>query len=471
MNPQRITIAKAALVVLFAVENVSLSYAAWPTAHGSPSNTGFARVDTKAATSPTVAVNVGNIAPGSNPVTAADGTVYIGNLAGELIALHPDGSPYWRFKLNPEAGSIFSSPAVGGDGSIYVVSTAILGGTNPIHASFLHKFLPGGVWAFTTLFPKSTIYPFTDGGASAAPPNVWALGGREAIIVPVVYKGLGRSEVRVIAFSTADGVIADKRVTIQVYDINGSAPILQAVIDFFDHLATNFGGAAPLSLPLPEAGWPQPGVAIWEGTSYVWVADGIRGTVAYIFDPASGFTEILRYNDSADRLSSPPVVLDNVPAAVVGTQNGYLEILPQNFSISFADAITAAPTRMANNLLAVIARSGQVIVINGSLAVGLPLNGPSIASAAASCTHLFVSSTNELATFDMKTLTKIARFQWTDGGRNAPIIGPLGHVYAIAGSELFVFAPLQRAPFPFGTQTACAPPVSGGGVVAFPGTL
>ena len=126
---------------------------------------------------------------------------------------------------------------------------------------------------------------------------------------------------------------------------------------------------------------------------------------------------------------------------------------------------------MANNLLAVIARSGQVIVINGSLAVGLPLNGPSIASAAASCTHLFVSSTNELATFDMKTLTKIARFQWTDGGRNAPIIGPLGHVYAIAGSELFVFAPLQRAPFPFGTQTACDPPVSGGGVVAFPGTL
>src|SRR5438876_8396384 len=89
MNPQRITIVKAALVVLFAVENVSLSHAAWPTAHGNPSNTGFARVDTKAATSPTVAVNVGNIAPGSNPVTAADGTVYIGNLAGELIALHP----------------------------------------------------------------------------------------------------------------------------------------------------------------------------------------------------------------------------------------------------------------------------------------------------------------------------------------------------------------------------------------------
>jgi len=378
-----------------------------------------------------------------------------------LIALHPDGTPYWIFQLNPEAGSIFAAPAIGSDGSIYVVSIKSLGQTTGSHASYLHKFLPGGVWAFSKPFPTATIYPFTDGGASTAPPNIWALGGTEAIIIPVIYRGLGRSEVRVIAFSTTGAVIDDKRVTVQVYDIDGTSPILQAVIEFFDNIAINFYGGPRFTLPLPEAGWPQPGVAIWEGTSYVWVADGIRGTVAYIFDPATGFTEILRYNDPIDRLSSPPVVLDNIPATVVGTQSGHFEFLPENFPIDFRDPVTAAPTRMANGRLVIIGRGGGIIVVNAhSVAYSQEINGPSIASAAASCNHLFVSSTNELATFDVKTLSKIARFQWTDGGRNAPIIGPLGHVYAIAGSGLFVFAPLQRAPFPFATQTACDPPVS-----------
>src|SRR5215468_8592008 len=87
MNATRIAMTKSILVVLLMLARAGSSHAAWPTAHGSPANTGFARVDTLPAAVPSGLVNVGQVAPGANPVTGPDGTVYIGNLAGELIAL------------------------------------------------------------------------------------------------------------------------------------------------------------------------------------------------------------------------------------------------------------------------------------------------------------------------------------------------------------------------------------------------
>jgi hypothetical protein len=382
--------------------------------------------------------------------------LYIGNLAGELIALHPDGTPYWRRNLNPEHGPVFASPAVGADGSIYVVSSMSYldqRSGNPVHTAFLHKFLAGGAWAFSRTFPKASLYPFTDGGATTAPPNIWRWNGTEAIMVPVVYKALGRSELRVIAFSTSGIVLSDKRVTVQVYDISAtSTSFLQGIIDFFVDRGLNFGGPPLPPVALPDAGWPQPGVAIWEsgqGSPYVWVADAIRSTVAYRFDPTTGFAEVYRSTAVSDNLSSPPVALDNLVAAV-GLENGCLRFERENSSLCppASDAITPAPTRMADGRLVTIARNGNLAVSEGhSLVLQQRLNGESIASAAASCTHLFVSSTRELVTFDPKSMMPVARFSWAGGGRHAPIIGPLGQVYAMMNVGLFVFAPPPTLPF------------------------
>jgi len=444
----------AVLVGVLMLANVSWSRAQWPTAHGSPANTGFARVDTLPATfqSQIGYADVGHVAPGANPVTGPDGTVYIGNLGGELIALHADGTPYWKRKINPEHGGIFSSPAVGADGSIYAVSSYRDGATG-LHASFLHRFSPGGGWVFWRPFPKAKVYPFTDGGAASAPPNIWEWNGTEAIMTPVLYKGLGRSELRLIAFSTAGAVLGDRQVTVNVYDITSSSGIFDGIIDFFDDCFSEFPPACNFSAHFPmafsEAGWPQPGVAIWEypqGSPYIWVADGLRSTVAYKFEPATGFSEIYRFSDTKDRLSSPPVALDNVIAAV-GTEDGRLKFERDNFFIALPGPITAPPTRMADGRLVVISRSGTMSVVNSHTVVQQqPLNGASIAPAAASCTHLFVSSTDEFTTFEVKTMTPVARIPWTDGGRNAPVIGPFGHVYGMTNFGLFVFAPPPRLP-------------------------
>jgi hypothetical protein len=187
----------------------------------------------------------------------------------------------------------------------------------------------------------------------------------------------------------------------------------------------------------------------------------MRSTVAYKFDLETGFSEIYRFSDADARLSGPPVALDNVVAAV-GTEDGRLKFERDNFFIEGLGSITAAPTRMADGRLVVIERFGRMSIINGdSLVLQQPLNGPSIASAAASCTHLYVSSTDELVTFDMKTMTPVAHLPWTEGGRHAPIIGPLGHVYAITNYGLFVFAAPRRHPLATfrAFETACDQPV------------
>ena len=55
----------------------------------------------------------------ASPVIAADGTIYVGNSAGSLVAARPDGSLAWQVPLG---GAVEGSPAIAADGSIYVAA-------------------------------------------------------------------------------------------------------------------------------------------------------------------------------------------------------------------------------------------------------------------------------------------------------------------------------------------------------------
>jgi len=56
----------------------------------------------------------------SSPAIGADGTIYVGSNDGKLYAINPDGTQKWAFTTG---GPIFySSPAIGADGTIYVGS-------------------------------------------------------------------------------------------------------------------------------------------------------------------------------------------------------------------------------------------------------------------------------------------------------------------------------------------------------------
>jgi outer membrane protein assembly factor BamB len=76
----------------------------------------------------------------SSPVIGGDGTLYFGSNDSKLYAVNPDGSLKWS--SSSLAGAIVSSPAIASDGTVYVGSDS----------NYLYAFNPNGTqkWAFQT---------------------------------------------------------------------------------------------------------------------------------------------------------------------------------------------------------------------------------------------------------------------------------------------------------------------------------
>ena len=441
-------------------------YGAWTSAHGNVDNTGFARVGTAPAVFENQVgfANVGTVAPGANPVTAPDGTVYIGNLEGELIALHADGTPYWKRQLGSFDGGIMASPVVGADGSIYVVSGRSLsvplpgGGSATRGISILHKFSAGGAWLFAAPFPVHfpTQSEWITRGLTSAPPNIWRYDNVEVVMVPVYVSTPGGFEIHLLAFNALSGtVLADHRVNHRVYDLTGYSPITEGIVGFFECVLTlgcEFSTTIPPSLILP-----MPGVAIAPnagGSPWVWMADNVSSTVALKFDLSTGFQEIYRLRDKPDRHSSAPMALPNV-VAVVGTADGRVKFERDSIVLSGYYPTSATPTRMADGRIAIVSGNWISVISGGAVALETQLSGRTIASVAASCNHVFAASENELVTFDAKSMARVGTLPWTDGGAYPPIIGPLGHVYGMTKWGLFVFAPPPTSGTPGRPYSTC----------------
>ncbi len=86
--------------------------------------------------------DTGSFVGTASPVIAADGTVYIGNSAGTLTAVHPDGTLAWRTTI---AGAIEGAPAIARDGSVYVASDD----------ARLHVFTNDGIDTTSAVAPDS----------------------------------------------------------------------------------------------------------------------------------------------------------------------------------------------------------------------------------------------------------------------------------------------------------------------------
>jgi hypothetical protein len=75
----------------------------------------------------------------SSPAIGADGTIYVGSYDNKLYAINSDGTEKWSFTTE---GDVRSSPAIGADGTIYVGS----------YDNKLYAINPDGSekWSFTT---------------------------------------------------------------------------------------------------------------------------------------------------------------------------------------------------------------------------------------------------------------------------------------------------------------------------------
>lgn len=449
----------AALMTAGAVlGNAAPAHAAWQHAHGDSDNAGFAPVNTVAASQPINGTFLGRVAPGANPVIGSDGTVYIGNMTGELQAFRPDGTPYWKRQVNPEHGSFYASPVIGADGSIYIVSTKPradgLRGD-----SYLHKFLPGGGWLGGRSFP----FHGGDGGATSAPPNIWRHNGQEAIIVPAQFSTYNGVERRLIAFSTQQNVMSDVLVGFESFgDIGGGGVGKWGQWSLAGCLALHWwnlglgcalfgppGFDAPSgSSPIPnqtavdKAGYPMAGVAIVKprqaGAAPTIVVTDEDYVVGYSFSMTAGLSAIHHY-DYNRGLATPPITLPD-GTTVVGSLDGHVFYEKAGSYLGFSGpfgTLTAAPTRLFGGAIATLNRGGYLTLSKGGsiLYQRQMTGGPTIASVAASCTHFYVSTQREFVTYDAKDLRVVGRYYWqapyVEAGLHAPVIGPTGYVYAV----------------------------------------
>ena len=193
----------------------------------------------------------------------------------------------------------------------------------------------------------------------------------------------------------------------------------------------------------------MPGVAIRPdprgGPPFVVLTDGKQDKVAYSFSPQAGFSEVFRSKHLRRWLTTPPVVQGN-GNTIVGTLDGFLTYTGPDFVqlpvMAGMGTLTAAPTRLPDGRIAVLSREGILSILSGNSVVWRSqLPGQSVVSPAASCTHLFVTTTEEFITYDVTTMARVARGQWVNGGLVPPVIGPAGHVYAFANNTLYVFHP------------------------------
>jgi hypothetical protein len=441
------------IAALAAILSATTALAAWERFHADGANRGFVDVATKPAGSGSRSVpNLGTFAPGAGPVIAPDGTVYLGTMEGKLIALHADGSPFWSRDIHP-GEAIFASHVVGADGSIYVIGTKTVrdhrvdAREKTVSTSTLHKFTSSGGWVAQTPFPE---HPGSRG--SSAPPNIVRIGDVEIVLAPAVYfnRVSTATDVHLVGFATAGGVVIDQLVSRETGAATGGGDLvcLVPILGIGCLICNEF----PCEYRPPRAGpAPMPGAAIFTfaggGAPFVIVSDQRHDIVGYTASSPSApkLTETFRVHDPKRRLLSSPMVLPD-GHTLVSTVDGEIVFAGPNGiklpPVKLAGGtIYGAPTLTASGLAAGVAGSKLALLRDGKVVSTASLPAPSFAAAASSRTHVFVSTTDALVTFDADAKRRLQTFDWVGGGASPPAIGPKGQVYAIASNILFVFPP------------------------------
>jgi hypothetical protein len=459
-----IRVVRTGIVGMLACIATAMPAAAWERPHGDGANLNFENIATAPADSQRAikVPNIGTIGLGAGPVIAPDGTIYVGNEEGEVIALHADGTPYWRRKV-ADRQNIVASPVIGADGTVYVVGTSRAKDhrVDPpvtLYSSSLHRFTASGGYLGATPFPQHE-----HGGAALAPPNIWRYQGKEMVIVPATYRHRNM-DVRMIAFDPNGVVVADQLVTTIVPELFGGngKPAWETVVcglTIIGCIGADFertGGALPSGVD---------GVGVFTyalgGTPFVVISDNLHDVVGYTFS-GGAFIESFRVHDKNRFMRSAPTILPDGhtiiavervkiddDGAPVGSGEGGAIFAGPNFNkvapIGGISIPYATPTRLADGRVLLLEGYESLTVLeNNAVAARVTLYGNSIVSPAASQTHVFVSMPEAFITLDASSLAEVSRVSWTGGGTSQPAIGPKGHVYAIAAGTLYVFPPPRQ---------------------------
>jgi hypothetical protein len=457
VNPIARILVAALLAAMFAAP---LNAQTWDQAHGDSTNSGYANVKTAPATgSPRIIGSHGPFAPGAGFAIASNGYFFVGNDSGGVFGFSADGStkPFVAQLENGE--SIAGAPLIGPNDDVYVVAVKGRGTRQP--ESSLSRFTIGGVAKERQLFPQ---HGGSRGEVMGAPVVFRTGNGANALIATVVAypnQVSGGYETRLITFVNGNPFI-DQRVDVLVPETGEAADVVAK------GQIKPRGGVAIIT---PGSG-NQP---------YFLVSDGFQSLSGFRFTNG-GLVEDFHLRDDSrfhSIVGTPMLTVDGY--YYVGTTKGLMIGHPGNQLPLFTkkEMKTNAPAAALRKPGRVAVGGGHPVDLYSGTQPGSSWHhgGETHTAIAASYTHFYVSYTDALLTFDNQNVQLSGRFDWSGGGQNPPAIGPKGHVYAIAGNNIYVFPPPKATPFDnvgvFQPGTTSSPDagVDGtGGTGAAPGT-
>ncbi len=414
----------------------------WTQFHGA-SNAGFYLAKTELAFKPRWSADVGQVVY-SSPAVGADGTIYVGNMDGELVAVAPDGSERWR-RLFPDS-VILSSTAVAPDGAIYVIVNHEVDEETIV--SQLQKVEPDGDWAWT----------FTStGGLTTSSPKVWQFDQAVHILAQVE-----NVDTKLVIVDDTGDLVHEEAVTGCPHVITGSGwNPFDVLFDFLSILFDFPVEFDPASLPseIPDQfGWLTPTVALVgePGGDEIGVAvAGSCGLAAVRWRPPvleRVWTAEYEDDDDPRHLSSPAVFVNGM--VVIGGEEPVSIWLPfvhgrvwafdaetgaRLWKFDTPDPVMATPASFGRQIFVASLHDFHILDSDGDLLDTIPLGEEQTAASAALSRNLgYFSSTGGLTSFEFD-LANVLEHRTTPGPLSSPVIAEDGTVYAISGTRLFAF--------------------------------
>lgn len=408
----------------------------WMQFHGNGPSSGFVPIDVAPAVRTRWRARVGGVTY-SSPVVGPDGTIYVGNTDGELVAVNPDGSERWRSAF--PGTRILSSPAVAAAGEIYVVTSRKA--EDGTVSSSLSRVEADGSRTWTTGFPE--------GGITTASPKLWSFEQRTHVLVQVLNKSAAE-----LVIVQDDGAILHRH-DVDICPPPGAdlwpdffediAGFLSDIWDVFSEIPSDFD---PAALDIPTVfGWPDPTVAVLsrpgEDEAGVIVANGCGVSAWRWAPPVLTSVWIHEVSEERRRYSSPAVF-----------EGGLLALAGEDRRVRGFDALTGEllwEQELAESILSSPASFGrQIWVASLNHLVMLDYNGDILdeidlgeseetaASVALGANLGFLSTTSALHSFGFD-FDPVISIRPLDGGLSSPAIGSDGTLYVVSGDELWAF--------------------------------
>jgi hypothetical protein len=416
------------------------------------SYSGFTRVLTNPAGAGSLSVpGLGVFAPHVNPAVGPDGTVFLGTADGRVVALRPEGEPYWNRELLPIGNRILLTPTVTSDGAVWVI-----GCVKPAQTVqwTIHRFINGGGYPGPREFPlRFEAAPWLVGA-----PTVWRWNDAEVVLISAVYRRVAGHDLALLAYSLNGDLLDQWYHHIPAGDVSSSG-FWESLLDalMLLPLGSEFTPGTFPNPPLPPFPGPDVAPRVGGGTPVITLVNRLeKKLMTFRFDATSGgasgtLVEVFHTDHAPDVLWSNATLLPDA-YTLVGTDEGLVFGPPSaqaapRARIDHYNAVFATPTVVADGRAIAVDRYATVLGIQGTSVVSrVQLNGLTAARPAASLSYVYVATEDGLHTLDATATTVVQTFPWLGGGGWAPVIGPRGHVYAMASNVLFIFRPPRQLP-------------------------